>query len=139
MSIEVGIDFLASLDSHMKKADADRAKRENIVYQVPLAAQLSANGTFDLGTGFEPTAGDVWSIRRLTVYGNTAGNVTFWLDNMEPVAPFPAPAVNTYGRGELLLMPGQRLWAVVTAIAGTALVFGRADAFPNWYLSEYLD
>lgn len=44
-----------------------------------------------------------------------------------------------YSQGQLLLQPGDRLTLGANAVVGTALVFGVADAFPIWYLPEYLD
>lgn len=139
MTVEVGAELLVSLTDKVG-AIHDRVMKhpKEVVYQTPLAFQFTANGT-NIELDLYPTRGNCWSIRRLTVFGFTAGTVNVYFDAIEPVAPFPVPAVNTYGRGELLLMPGQRLTANVAGLAGTGLLFGVADEFPHWYLSEYLD
>ncbi|HXL59367.1 MAG TPA: hypothetical protein VN959_01620, partial [Mycobacterium sp.] len=82
----------------------------------------------------------IWGIRRLTANGFTAGTVTAYRNSSagEPIMPFPVPAVNTIGRGELLLMPGDRIVWGATGITGTVSYWGVADCFESWYLPYYL-
>lgn len=139
MSVDVGLEVFASLGEKLDRESKYREERKNIVHQSPIVGQLSGSGTLDEATQLSPTIGNCWSIRRLTVIGFTAGSVTVYLNNLEPVAPYPSPAVFTYGRGELLLQPKDRLVVVATGITGNIQLWGVADEFPHWYLSEYLD
>jgi len=146
-----GIGFLlalgAGIDSMNNKADellAAMQKSGEYVFQQPLYGQvpLSAGaGTLDGGANasLTPPRGMIWSVRRLSATGFTAGSVTGYINQLEPVAPFPNPAVFTFGRGEVLLQPGDRLVFVATGITGAVNIFGVSDTFPYTYLTEYLN
>ena len=61
----------------------------------------------------------------------------------EPVLPYPVPAVNTLGKGQLLLMPGDRLnfgavGVTLSAGFGQVMIWGVADCLEEWYLPYYL-
>lgn len=150
MSVEVGFDLKLALDDLHKtvdKIDKRLTSNTGIVNQEIIAGQIAISagtGTLDPATAFEPITGFVWSVRRLTAYGYTAGTVTGFISGMEPVAPFPSAGVFTYPRGALILMPGEKLTFTATGITlasgiTAVQIWGRADAFPVGYLSEYLD
>jgi hypothetical protein len=84
--------------------------------------------------------GFIWSIRRITAVGFSGGTVTAYRNSLtgEPVMPFAVAAVNTIGRGELLLMSGDRLVWQAMGITGTVTVYGVADCFESWFLPFYI-
>lgn len=76
-----------------------------------------------------------------TVGAGTVGAVYNAQMTITPIITTPT-TVNpfySYSQGQLLLQPGDRLTLGANGVVGTALVFGVADAFPIWYLPEYLD
>jgi hypothetical protein len=70
----------------------------------------------------------------------TAGSVNTYVDNTagEPICPFPAAAVNTFGKGEQLMNPMSRIAVVATGITGTVQIWGAADQFETWLLPWYM-
>lgn len=84
--------------------------------------------------------GYYWSVRRLTAQGFTAGTVTAYRDSTtgEPLMPFPVAAVNTIGKGEMVLAPMSQLVFGATGITGTVTVWGAADQFEQWLLPWYM-
>jgi hypothetical protein len=104
------------------------------------------NGTLDVADKFAVKTGYIWSVRRLTARGWTAGTVTAYRNSIlgEPVAPWTDPggsaggAVFTYGRGHQLLKPGDRLVFQAAGITGTVNLWGVADCFESWYLPFYI-
>jgi hypothetical protein len=119
--------------------------------QVPITAGA---GVFQMNDMLMPKAGYMWSVRRLTASGYTAGAVTVFKGGAivggaytgggDPVSPFAAAATNTFGRGEVLLDQGDALIVVCTGItlsAGFAgvQINGAADCFERWMLPRYLE
>jgi hypothetical protein len=111
------------------------------------------NGVYQMNDLLMPKAGFMWSVRRLTASGYTAGAVTVWKGGMvvggaytgwgDPVAPFSQAATLTFGRGELLLDAGDALVVVCTGITLSAgqpgvQINGAADCFDKWLLPDYL-
>jgi hypothetical protein len=119
------------------------------VLQVPLTG---GNGAFQLNDILMPKAGYMWSVRRLTASGYTAGAVVAYKGGAvvggtytgggDPF-PFSAAGAATIGRAELLLDQGDALVIVCTGItlstgyAGVQ-INGAADCFERWYLPHYL-
>ncbi len=136
ISLEIGA-LRASLS-----AEQDWRKRcAGAMQQVPIvSAQVSGDGTIDQADALMAKTGYIWSVRRLTCSGFTAGTVTVYknISGGEPVAPYPQAGMFTFGRGEVLLMPGERLVAVGTGIVGTFQLWGAADCFEQWYLPYYI-
>lgn len=116
----------------------------NPVRQVPLSFGIPVSGgagTFTGLIGYQgPPVGWYWSIRRLTAQGFTAGTVNIYSVSVtgEILVPFAQAGTATFGRGEELMHPQSYLVAQASGITGTVTLYGRADAFPDWYLSEYL-
>jgi hypothetical protein len=126
------------------------------IHQIPLGMIVvpisGGNGVFQMNDLLMPKAGYMWSVRRLTASGYTAGAVvaykggavvggayTGWGDPF----PFSAAGSATIGRGELLLDQGDPLVIVCTGITLAAnqpgvLISGAADCFERWYLPEYI-
>lgn len=142
MSIDIGAELFVDLNDNLTALNKHHKRREEIVTQPPFGGAIAltgGNGTLDVGGMFEPPRGLIWSIRRLSATGYTAGSVSVTIDGLEPVAPFPSAGVFYFGQGNLLLEAGHRLVFTATGITGAVNIFGRADQFPYWYLSEYLD
>lgn len=143
LELEAGIQIAAGLAQEMR-ADRDWKRRvAGALSQVPFAGSVtlsSGAGTLDQPDLFQAKTGFYWSVRRLTAVGWTSGAVTAYKNstNGEPVAPYPSPSVFTFGRGELLLNPGDRLVFAATGITGTVSVWGAADCFETWYLPFYI-
>lgn len=111
------------------------------VQQVPLTApQANAAGIIDYPDLLAVKTGYYWSVRRLALSGFTAGTALVCLNGVggEPVAAFAQAAVFTFGRGELLMHPGDRLVVAATGITGTVQLNGAADCFLSWYLPWYI-
>jgi len=153
LEIDFTARIAASLNGMAASLDREQRWRERVaraITQVPFWGTIGlsgGNGTDDQPDKLQAKTGYIWSIRRITAgsaaQGWSAGQVTACRNNAggEPLMPFPAPAVNTIGRGELLLMPGDRLvWSATgITLTGTALPYwGVADCFESWFLPFYI-
>jgi hypothetical protein len=146
LEIDFSARLCASLDGLAQRMDREDAWRQRIaraVTQVPFAGTVTlsgGNGTDDQPDKLQAKTGYIWGIRRITTQGFTAGTVTVYRNSAsgEPIMPFPVPAVNTIGRGEELLMPGDRMVWSASGISGTVSYWGVADCFESWYLPYYL-
>ena len=138
MTVEIGIELFEKLSDKLTGESEFRKRKEETLYQVPIIGQLAASGTLDNPAQLQPVTGRCWSVRRLTCFGWTAGSVTVYINNLEPAGPFPNPGVATYGRGEFLLMPHDKLVVVATGITGSVTLMGVADSFQEWYLPHYI-
>ena len=150
LELDLSVRLAASLDGVTAAMDRESRWRQRVaqaLIQVPFAGSIPISG----GTGSSTHARDklqaktgyVWGIRRITAQGFSAGTVTAYRNDVlgEPVMPFPVPAVNTIGRGEIMLMPGDALvWNAtgITAAAGFVQYWGVADCFESWFLPFYL-
>jgi|HubBroStandDraft_1064217.scaffolds.fasta_scaffold58122_3 hypothetical protein len=146
--LSVSIDGLTAA---MKREQDWRARQMQVIRQVPFAGQIEISagaGTATRNLDKEQAkTGYCWSIRRLTcgstANGWSAGSVTAFRNSVlgEPIMPFPVPAVNTIGRAEGLLMPGDFLQWSATGITLTGSIlpyWGVADCFESWYLPFYI-
>jgi hypothetical protein len=146
MEINFAAQISASLDGLTRALDREAAWREKqaqVIRQVPFAGAITLTagaGTDDQPDKLRAMPGYIWGIRRITAQGFTAGSVTVYRNSTtgEPVMPFPVPAVNTIGRGEILLMPGDRMVWSATGITGTVSYWGVADCFESWFLPYYI-
>lgn len=124
-------------------------KRGEVVFQAPLYGQLAAgsypsnDGANSTNSNLSTDRGLVYSVRRLSATGFTAGTVIAYINAIEPIATWvfgaAADPTRVYAKGAMLLQPGDRITLGGTGITGQANIFGVADAFPTWYLPEYLD
>jgi len=134
----------ASIDgmtAALKREAGWRQRKAQVIRQVPLAPpQANAAGVIDSPQSLRAPDGYYWSVRRLTLSGFTAGTAVVYLNGLggEPVAPFAEAATFTFGRGELLLHPGDRLVVQASGITGYVQLNGAADAFESWYLPWYI-
>lgn len=146
IDLDVSARICVSLDGLAARMDREhdwRQRQAQVIRQIPFAGSVTLSG--GAGTDDQPDkltakTGYIWGIRRITAQGFTAGTVTAYRNSTvgEPVLPFTAAAVNTLGKGQLLLMPGDRLVWGATGITGTVTYWGAADCFESWYLPYYL-
>ncbi len=134
-----------------------RARLFEQLHQVPIGAiqvPITAGaGAYQMPDLLSPKAGYMWSVRRITASGYSAGTVVVYKNGAvvggsavaggEPVMPFAAAGTSTAGRGEILLDQNDQLIIVATGItlsAGFAgvQINGAADCFERWLLPEYL-
>lgn len=148
---------LGRVAAMMEDREARRRKLFESIHQVPIGPQniaiTAGAGNLDQVEAFGPKAGYMWSVRRLTCSGYSAGTVVCYRNGTitggalvggEPVAPFPAAGVLTFGRGELLLDQNDVLIFAATGVtlnsgAAGIQVNGAADNFERWLLPEYLN
>lgn len=142
---ETGVDLhlkaILDLGHELKRQNDWRQKHAEMVFQQPINGQLSASGTLDGGqnANLQPDRGLCWSVRRLYADAFTAGTVKVFMNGIEPIALFSTAGAQYFGRGEIICQPGDRLVVVAAGITGAVQFWGVADAFPFWYLREYLD
>jgi hypothetical protein len=168
--LDVGLDFsvfgkigdsLARVASMMENREERRRKLFEQLHQVPIACPdipiNSSAGVLQMPDMLSPKAGYMWSVRRLTTTGYSAGTVLGYKNGIvlgtganatavggEAVAPFASAGVLTFGRGELLMDQNDQLIFTATGItlsvAGSSgiQVGGAADCFERWLLPEYL-
>ena len=142
-------ELCASLNGLAQRMDRESQWRERVaraVQVVPFAGSITISGgtgLYDVADQLQAKTGFIWSIRRLTAYGFTAGTVTAYKNSAlgEPLCPYPVAAVNTFGKGEQKLLSNDRIvWGAsgVTAASGAVTFWGEADCFESWYLPFYL-
>ena len=128
------VDDIHSMHTRQQAADGD------FVWQMPIFATLAPGANPVIGGDkMEPPRECCWGVRWMSFSGFTAGTLQLQLNNIEVVQPSITAGYQGFGRGELILQPGDKLALVIaTALTGTAMIFGRADAFPYEYLATYL-
>jgi len=147
-----------AMSGDMPDAEGDRRSRLfERLHQVPIGAiqvPITAGaGAFQMNDLLMPKAGYMWSVRRLTASGYSAGTVVVYKGGFvsggvysgggEPLVPFAAAGTTSLGRGAGLLDQGDPLIVVctgITLVAGFAgvQINGAADMFERWLLPEYL-
>lgn len=145
--LEMSAQLCASIDGLTAQLQREEQRRQQMcqaVRQVPLATGqmlLSGGaGTIDDPAQLRPGTGYYWGVRRLTLSGFTAGTAIVYKNSTagEPVAPYAQAGTFTFGRGELLLSPGDRLVVTAAGITGYVQLNGAADCFEQWYLPYYI-
>src|SRR5271156_969006 len=152
---------LSRVASMMENREKRRMRLFEQLHQVPVACPdipvNSGAGVLQMSDMLSPKAGYMWSVRRLTTTGYSAGTVLGYKNGIvtgtganatavggEAVAPFASAGVLTFGRGELLMDQNDQLIFPATGITLTVAgssgiqVGGAADCFERWLLSEYL-
>ena len=146
IDVEVSARLCASLDGVAAAMDRDYAWRQRIASALRVvtfagAVSLSGGaGTYDQPDQMQAKTGYIWSIRRLTITGFSAGTVIAYRNNTagEQMVPYPLAATNTFGKGEMRLMSEDRLIISATSITGTVTFYGEADCFETWYRPFYM-
>lgn len=143
--LELTAQLCASIDgltAQMRREEEFRQRSSQVLRQVPITAPqiTSGSGTIDSPDLLKVKTGYYWSVRRLTFSGFTAGTCVVYRNNVlgEPLVPVQAAGVFTFGRGEMLLSPDDRLVVMATAITGVVQLNGAADCFEMWYLPYYI-
>jgi hypothetical protein len=146
LEIDIGAQLVASLDNlttALRKENAWRQKQAEMMRQIPLKPPQAVNGVIDVPQALAVPTGYFWSIRRLTLSGFTAGTAVIYLNGLagttagEPI-PFAQAGMFTFGRGEMLLHPGDRLVVIATGTNGYVQLDGAADMAELWYLPYYI-
>jgi hypothetical protein len=136
---------LSRVASMMEDREQRRLKLFQQIHQVPiLPPQITLTagaGTLQLNDMLAPKAGYMWSLRRITANGFSAGTVTAYKDASggEILFTFPSAGTYTFGRGEMLLDQNSPVVFVAAGITGTVQIAGAADNFERWLLPEYLN
>lgn len=149
IELDLGAQIIASFETLAAKLDRQERREQRLaqaVRQVPLTANsFTAGGTgiIDSSETLRVHDGYYWSVRRLTLSGFTAGTVTAYRNSAipgvgEPLVPATVAATLTFGRGEMLLSPGDRIVLQCTGITGTVQVNGAADMFEMAFLASYI-
>lgn len=149
LEVDVSGDLIASLTAALtRNADELKQQREQrwlargALQRIFMASRQSttANDVIDQPDALMAKTGYWWDIRRLTITGFTAGTVTVFRNSNggEPMVPFASAGTSTFGKGEILLHPGDRLVVAGTGTTGTWQMWGEATAVESWYLPEYL-
>jgi hypothetical protein len=147
LELDVTAQLCASLDgltAQMRRAEERHQRMAQAIRQVPLAAGRMnlTTGVLDDPAQLRAPTGFIWGVRRLTLSGFATGTAIVYLNAAggEPVAPFSQAGTFTFGRGELLLHPGDRLVVTATGQTGSDYVQlnGAADAFELWFLPYYI-
>jgi hypothetical protein len=144
IELDLGAQLIASLETLTTKLDREEQRRQAMVQavrQIPITApQANAAGLIDYPDLLAVKTGYYWGVRRLTLSGFSAGTANVYLNsvNGELLAPFAQAGVATFGRGEALLHPGDRLVVQATGITGVVQLAGAADCFEQWYLPYYI-
>ena len=157
LSLSFLADFKATLGKLEHAADqyekwsARRNALFQSMHQVPITpGQITLSGGAGILQSTEllgPKQGKCWSIRRLTAVGFSAGTVTAYITPAaattttlvgETLVPWASAGTFTFGRGEMLLMPGDFMAFAAATITGTVTIYGRADQLDLWLLPDYL-
>jgi hypothetical protein len=151
LTSEAGLEVTASFGLQlgrvaeaMERSERWRVRCAGAIQQSPpVSAVPDGNGLIDQPDLFTARTGYIWSIRRLTCAGFSAGTVTFYKNALggEPVAPFPEAAVFTYSKGQLVLQPGERLVGDASSATGSpqVQVWVTADVMESWYFPYYIN
>lgn len=126
-------DRLARIDRHQTFGWED-------VHPVPIGPQnLTASGTVDFPDQLGPRDGYWWDVRRISIWGFTAGTVAVYLNdpNGEQVGAATSAGQLTWGTS-LLLGPRDRLIFVASNITGNVRIGGQAFEVKDTALPRYL-
>jgi hypothetical protein len=151
IELDLGAQLIASietLNTALSRQEQQRQRAAQCIRQIPLVSpqmNLSAGGAgvIDIPDLLAAKTGYYWGVRRLTLSGFTAGTAVVYLNGTsgEPVAPYAEAATFTFGRGEVLMHPGDRLVVVASGVINSGdyvQLNGAADCFEQWYLPNYI-
>lgn len=144
---DIGAEFFVDLGKKIDAIHAQAAKWRMVLYRNDVIDQIALTagaGTYDSPVKAGPVRGQCWDIRRLSAWGFTAGTVQAQLNALEPLAQWTgaaAPSTTlpaTFGKGEIILQPGDRITFTATGITGQVIIAIGPTAMPYEYLTEYL-
>lgn len=143
---------LGSIESELK---AQRDHRERLIRAIhpfksgpfPVPVTAGAGGLIR-GDDLGPHGGYAWDIHQVIASGFTAGTVTMYSGNPPLIAiqagagsvefSFSAAGQLTYGKGQLLLMPGDALAFWASGITGTPQILIHGTEMEVGLVAEYL-
>jgi hypothetical protein len=147
IELDIGAQLIASIETlsaALVRQEQQRQRMAQCIRQIPLKApQANAAGVIDYPDLLAVKTGYYWGVRRLTLSGFSAGSAVVYINGLagttagEPV-PYAQAATFTFGRGEFLLHPGDRLVVQATGVTGYVQLDGAADCFEQWYLPHYI-
>jgi hypothetical protein len=160
VTVDAGVEFggrlLAALDGLAGELRHRREREERVrlafqkVHTVPIAPGLisltAGAGTLDTGGQGQagPMGGYCWSVKRLSALGFTAGTVNAYINgsaaalDAQPDIPWASAGMYTFGNGEVILMPQDRLIFTASGITGEVLIKGSAVELPVALLPWFL-
>lgn len=147
IEVDVGLQLCASIETltaTLNRQWQHEQRKAQAIRQVPLAANqavLSAGaGIIDDPAQLRCPTGYYMGLRRLSVFGFSAGSATAYLNSVlsEPVAFFTAAGSQNYGKGHILWHPGDRLIVSATGITGFVQLGGAVDLVEAHFLYDYL-
>jgi hypothetical protein len=140
-SLEVTI---GRLIDRITRSDERDAQLWQHVHPVPILANALmgvATGTIDQPERLGPKDPFWWDVRRLSVWGFTAGTVQVFLNDAsglgELLASFPQAGQFTWS-GQLFLGPRDRLVITATGITGNVFIAGQAIEVASTILPQYM-
>lgn len=144
--LDIGAEFFIDMGKKVDEMHNRVDKWRTVLYRNDVIDQVTLNsgaGTYDNPVKAGPVRGQVWDIRRLTAWGFTAGEVSAQINNLEPIANWAGSATvptspATFGKGEIILQPGDRITFSATGITGNVYIAIGPTAMPYQYLTEYL-
>jgi hypothetical protein len=146
----IEVDWSLSLRAAAGALERDRDRQEQLTRHAANGfTQVEFGGAITLTAGagtlqdpgrFGCPQGYIWSIRRLTTQGFTAGTVIAYRDSIvgEPLMPFPVPSVNTFGKGEIILKRMSQIVWNATGIVGSVQIWGAVDQIESWMFPWYM-
>lgn len=141
------VELQASIDSlsgemAMARHRATRLNQMITLARVPgIPVQLSGgDGTLQLPNILGPMTGQWWDIRRIAVWGFTAGTVNAYLSSPsgDLVLSWAAAGVTTLGKAHVLLRPNDSLVFVATGVTGSVTVALDAIQVEAPVIGDYL-
>lgn len=142
--VELGAKIDVALGALGRQAQRAERRENRLwagVHPVPIAVQpLTASVNVDLANLLGPNDGYYWDVRRLSVWGITAGSVAVYWNTTdgEKVANFSQDGQYTWS-GQLLLGPRDRLiYVPSSALTGSVYIGGQAIEVQDEFLPEYL-
>lgn len=150
IEVDVGLQLCASIETltaTLNRQWQHEQRKAQAIRQVPLVANqmlLAAGaGTIDDPANLRCPTGYYWGVRRLTLSGFTAGTATVYVNGAagalgEPVLPFASAGSFSFGKGHILLHPGDRLLVSASGITGSVQINGAVDLIEAHFLYCYL-
>lgn len=142
--VDFGAQLIASIDGMRAAYEREERRRQRMaqaVRQIPITANApNAAGVIVPTETMRVRDGYYGSVRRLVLSGFTAGTAVVYrnANGGEVLVPFSSAATATFGRGEMLLNPGDSMWVQTTGITGTVQVNGALDLFEMAFLPDYI-
>jgi hypothetical protein len=145
--LAASLDGLTGEMRAQRQREEDRRRLFTEAHMVPIAlGQIPlTGGAGQLDTGGAglsgPMRGYYWDVKRLVAASFTAGTVTAYINLVQDAnifAVWPSAGLYTFGRGEGLLTPQDRLIFTASSITGLVTISGAAIQFGEKLLPYFL-